>query len=708
MLKRGQEIFDCQVVELLAENDVYQSYLVDCPDSTTAKRLFLFPDPLFDQKQRQAFFDHVDWLSCQAFPRIGSPLKAGDIEGQPACLYPSPLGVPLLQTLGESFSVRESVELIKKIAECLSVPHSAGFLHGNLSPDTIYLDGDSPYLADFSLNQLIRLNYHSGINPQYTNPEQVRGESLGTAADIYNLGCIFYRLLTGQPPFSGANAFTIAKQHLPGGFPRLPKELSLFQPLLDSLVKIVAGERIVVDKLIDQLTKLLALEEIDQLQLPVPADDPQPDDFDSSEGVSLFEEAMSSYEVATRIEARIKNHANDFQETAPSEMPLGEENDVTDGLDHVDREEKKGFGRFVLVLLLGVVIGSGLYFLFYKQSSVVPPVVVEENEDTVDIMLAELDQGLQLWQAEDYNGAETEFKRIIAEYPEDPRAYNNLAAFYAAQGNYDQARDYLDLALATDENYAAVYQNLGSVYAEMARGSYGRALQLDKAQSLISLPVFSSQGVVNLKTMTEGILAMQELSSEEVSTPPQLSEAGRQIAAEAVIMDDSSDVSPIVVVQEDPLPVVAEKEDVQLEKEEQQVVVAEVEPPGGNEPIDTVTVVLKQDNAESFLHRWAQAWSNQDVDDYLTFYDEHFIPPTGKKRATWEAQRRTRLTAPKKITVSLDNFQITLQDNNRVQIEVIQSYKSDIFADRTRKLFDLQATEGGWKIIREQSIGILR
>ena len=66
MLERGHTIFDCQVVKLLLENDVYQSYLLDCPDSTPVKLFSLLPDPLFDQ-QRQAFFDHVSWLSSQSF-----------------------------------------------------------------------------------------------------------------------------------------------------------------------------------------------------------------------------------------------------------------------------------------------------------------------------------------------------------------------------------------------------------------------------------------------------------------------------------------------------------------------------------------------------------------------------------------------------------------------------------------------------------------
>ncbi len=712
MLESGHKVFDCQIVKLLSENDVYQSYLVNNSDATTAKLFLLLPDPLFDQKQRQAFVDRADWLSGQTFPCLGSPLRAGEIEGQVACLYPSPPGIALRQTINKGFSVRQAVELVKKIAECLSVPHSAGLWHGNLSPETIYLDGDGSYLADFSLNQLIRLDYNSGINPQYTSPEQVRGEAPGIAADIYNLGCVFYHLLTGRPPFPAGDAFTVAKQHLQGSFSRIPEELKLLQPLLDSMTETTTEERITVDELIDRVTQLVVQPEIDQLPLSVPTNDSQPDDSTSSEDISLFDEALDNSEIAARIEARLKEHTGDFQEISPVEIPLTEENDVTDGLEQVGQEEKNGFWRFVLVLLLGVVIGSGLYLLFYKQSPTEPPMIVEQKVDIVDVLTADLDQGLQLWQEEDYNGAETEFKRIIADFHEDPRAYNNLAAFYAAQGNYDQARDYLELALATDESYATIYRNLGSVYAEMARGSYGRALQLDKTQTLISLPVFSSQGVVNLKPVAEAILAIQEQSSDKVSTPSPLAESGQQIAAvEVVSTNDSSDALSIAAEQQEQLKVVAENVSVQIKNEEQPVVIAKVEEeeqPSKSEPDNAVTAASKQESAESFLRRWAKAWSNQDVDGYLTFYGEQFIPPAGKKRAAWESLRRTRLTAPKDILISLDDFQITQQESNHTRVEVIQSYKSDLLTDRFQKVFDLQQTENSWKILRERSLGRVR
>lgn len=710
MLESGQTVFDCKVVKPLSENGVFQSYLVDCPDSTSAKLFLLLPDPLLGQKQRQSFFDHADWLSSQSFPGVGSPLKAGEIDGQLACLYPFFQGISLTQILDEGLSVRQSAELIKKIAECLSAPHSAGIWHGNLSPDTIYIEDGSPYVADFSLGQLIRLDYHSGIDPLYTSPEQVRGETPGIASDIYSLGCVFYHLLIGQPPFCGEDAFDVAKQHLQGNFPSLPVELSLFQPLQDSLIKTAVEERCTVGELIDLLTQLIAHQDINQMHLLSSVADQESEKTVSEKPPSLLDEAMDGSEIAARIEARLKEHAVDFQESEPVDVPSGEESEMIDGFDQTIQGKKIGFWRFALILMLGVAIGSGLYFVLNKLTPFELPVVVEQKNETASVVTVDLDQGLKLWQEADFNGAEAEFKLIIAGHREDPRAYNNLAAFYAAQGSYEQARDFLEQALATNENYATVYRNLGLVYAEMARGSYGRALQLDKTQAYISLPVFSSHGVVNLGAATEDNVAMQEQHTDKVSTQIPLLETESPLVVAEVA---STDVQLIVDEQHDQTEGVDLGESVQVEIEEseppeQPVVEVKIEPLTEMKPVNAVTEISKQETAETFLRRWALAWSNQDVDAYLTFYADQFIPPGGRTRADWEDQRHSRLTGPKEIVVSLDSFKLIPQENGRQRVEVIQSYKSDVLADRTQKIFDLQLTEKSWEILRERSLGVIR
>ena len=63
------------------------------------------------------------------------------------------------------------------------------------------------------------------------------------------------------------------------------------------------------------------------------------------------------------------------------------------------------------------------------------------------------------------------------DFPELPEPYNNLAALYAAQSKFDQARAALEQALRLNPNYATAHENLGDVYARLAAQEYVRAQQ---------------------------------------------------------------------------------------------------------------------------------------------------------------------------------------------------------------------------------------
>ena len=71
------------------------------------------------------------------------------------------------------------------------------------------------------------------------------------------------------------------------------------------------------------------------------------------------------------------------------------------------------------------------------------------------------------------------FQKLTQDYPDLAEPYNNLAALYAAGGDFSKARSTLELAIRTNPGYATAHENLGDVYAAMAAQSYSRALKLD-------------------------------------------------------------------------------------------------------------------------------------------------------------------------------------------------------------------------------------
>ena len=71
------------------------------------------------------------------------------------------------------------------------------------------------------------------------------------------------------------------------------------------------------------------------------------------------------------------------------------------------------------------------------------------------------------------------FLQLTQDYPELPEPYNNLAVLYASQGQYDKAREALEMAIRTNPSYATAHENLGDVHVRLAAQAYEKAAQLN-------------------------------------------------------------------------------------------------------------------------------------------------------------------------------------------------------------------------------------
>jgi len=113
-------------------------------------------------------------------------------------------------------SIRETVELIAKVARTVHYAHEHGILHRDIKPGNILLDGKGePHLTDFGLARLVEVE--STVTrtlevlgtPSYMAPEQATGSSTQVTrpTDVYGLGAVLYQLLTGHPPFAGGTTY---------------------------------------------------------------------------------------------------------------------------------------------------------------------------------------------------------------------------------------------------------------------------------------------------------------------------------------------------------------------------------------------------------------------------------------------------------------------------------------------------------------------
>ena len=88
-------------------------------------------------------------------------------------------------------------------------------------------------------------------------------------------------------------------------------------------------------------------------------------------------------------------------------------------------------------------------------------------------------RGLLLLEAGDSVAAQEAFTEITRLFPRLPETYNNLAAIYAMQGEYEKARQALVAAVANAPDYPVASANLGDLYVKLATDAYRRAVELN-------------------------------------------------------------------------------------------------------------------------------------------------------------------------------------------------------------------------------------
>ena len=278
------------------------------------------------------------------------------------------------------------------------------------------------------------------------------------------------------------------------------------------------------------------------------------------------------------------------------------------------------------------------------------------------------------------------FTKLTQDYPELPEPYNNLAVLYAAQGQYEKARQSLELSIRTHPSYATAYENLGDVYTKLASQAYDKALQLDSSNtsaqtklSLIRDLVPAGNRAPRPSTRTE------PTTIAAAPTPKAAPPAPAPAPKVAEVKPPTAVAAPAAAPA--PAPTAAS---------------TAPEPKTAPEVPKDAAKNGESEKVLKTVRSWAAAWASKDVKAYLGYYAKGFKAPNGEARGEWEKGRAQRINAPKKIEVSVESPKVSIKDDNSATVTFRQAYRSDHINVSSTKTLVLIKADGHWLILQER------
>jgi len=148
----------------------------------------------------------------------------------------------------ERFDLKEAVRIMSELCDALELAHNAGIIHRDIKPANVMIDSQArTKLTDFGVARVTETGDKTSVEktqagtmvgtPAYMSPEQITGGTIDKRTDVFSAGIILYQFLTGEKPFTGGGAWTIAKKIIQED-PPLPSTVNTqVTPLFDAVVR---------------------------------------------------------------------------------------------------------------------------------------------------------------------------------------------------------------------------------------------------------------------------------------------------------------------------------------------------------------------------------------------------------------------------------------------------------------------------------------
>jgi hypothetical protein len=213
-LSDGEEFAGYRIEQRLGRGGMGVLYLAHEPGLERRVALKLIaPEAAADEVFARRFAEESKIAASIEHPNVVPIYAAGKEAGVPFIAMRYVAGADLARRLAREGRLEPAVavELIAQVANGLDAIHAAGLIHRDVKPANVLLSGDEQdehaYITDFGVARNVATE--SGLTQtgrfvgtlDYVAPEQISGGAIDARADVYALGCLLFKLLTGEVPF---------------------------------------------------------------------------------------------------------------------------------------------------------------------------------------------------------------------------------------------------------------------------------------------------------------------------------------------------------------------------------------------------------------------------------------------------------------------------------------------------------------------------
>ncbi len=241
----GQVLGNYRVEQLLGRGRLNAVFLARniATQKQGALTLFMIPDN-FSSDARTRFLQRFHKASAALVAlrheHILPVYEGGEYVGYPYLVTPYMMSGSLADIIKRKGRLaHERVrDILEQVVAGLEYAHNKGVIHGTLKPSNIVLSAEQTMMvAGFGLmhiqqmrgversdqpyGHLLSIANTFLVAPEYIAPEIVQGQYIDKRSDVYALGAILFEMLSGQPPFTGSDPLSVAKQHVENPVPSL-------------------------------------------------------------------------------------------------------------------------------------------------------------------------------------------------------------------------------------------------------------------------------------------------------------------------------------------------------------------------------------------------------------------------------------------------------------------------------------------------------